>query len=202
MTAIPEAAGCTTRSDLGNRAPVRAQQLWPGASDIGVVAVQVRARSGVTGCAGALPEAPDCELSLPWAGLEAEDLARATGAQTVVSGRAFARLAVSSDSSTGTASLSYLVLTFDPPSDRLASTRGWFDKAVRDCGLGRPGSIAGVRGLVGDRHKPTLGAGDAGRFLLAVQGSQLLCLVFDGGAWSSTSREDAVRRVIPLLRAG
>ena len=202
MTAIPEAAGCTTRSDLGNRAPVRAQQLWPGASDIGAVAVQVRARSGLTGCAGALPEAPDCDLSLPWAGLEAEDLARATGAQTVVSGRAFARLAASSDSSTGTASLSYLVLTFDPPSDRLASTRGWFDKAVRDCGLGRPGSIAGVRGLVGDRHKPTLGASDAGRFLLAVQGSQLLCLVFDGGAWSSTSREDAVRRVIPLLRAG
>ncbi len=203
MTAIPEAAGCTTRSDLGNRAPVRAQQLWPGASDIGAVAVQVEGPLRAWLAAPApCRRAPDCELSLPWAGLEAEDLARATGARTVVSGRAYARLAVSSDSSTGTASLSYLVLTFDPPSDRLTSTRGWFDKAVRGCGLGRPGSIAGVRGLVGERHKPTLGSGDAGRFLLAVQGSQLLCLVFDGGAWSPTSREDAVRRVIPLLRAG
>ena len=201
MTAIPEAAGCTIRSDLGNRAPVRAQQLWPGASEIGAVAVQVTARTDGADCAGALPGAPDCDLSLPWAALEAEDLARATGAQTVVSGRAYARLAVSSDSSTGTASLSYLALTFGSGSDRLTTTRGWFDRAVTDCGLGRPGSVAGVRGLVGERHKPTLGSGDAGRFLLTVQGSQLLCLVFDGGAWSPTSRGDAVRRVIPLLGA-
>ncbi len=201
MTPIPEAAGCTTRSDLGNRAPVRAQQLWPGAGEIGSGAVLVRARSGVAGCDGALPATPDCDLSLPWAGLDAEDLARATGAGSVISGRTFARLAVSSDSARGTASLSYLVLTFAPASDGLASTRGWFDRAVARCSLGRAGSIAGVSGLVGERHKPTLGPGDASRFLLATQGAQLVCLVFEGGAWSPTSREDAVRRVMPLLLA-
>jgi hypothetical protein len=201
MTPIPEAAGCTTRSELGNRAPVRAQQLWPGASEIGSLAVLVRSRSGVAGCDGVLPVTPDCDLSLPWAGLDAEDLARATGAGSVVSGRAFARLAVSSDSTRGTASLSYLVLTFDPASDRLSSTRGWFDSAVARCRLGRAGSIAGVSGLVGERHKPTLGPGDASRFLLTTQAARLVCLVFEGGAWSATSREDAVRRVIPLLLA-
>ena len=200
MTPIPEAAGCTTRTDLGNRAPVRAQQLWPGASEIGSVAVQVRARRRVAGCVGALPATPDCDLSLPWAGLEAEDLARGTGAGSVVSGRAYARIAVSSDATRGTASLSYLVLTFDPASARLASARGWFDRAVARCGLGRAGSIAGVSGLVGERHKPTLGPSDAGRFLLTTQGSQIVCLVFEGGAWSPTSREDAVRRVMPLLQ--
>ena len=199
MTPVPEAAGCTTRTDLGNRAPVRAQQLWPGASEIGSVAVQVRARAGAAGCDGALPATPDCDLSLPWAGLEAEDLARGTGAGSVVSGRAYARIAVSSDGTRGTASLSYLVLTFDPASARLASARGWFDDAVARCGLGRAGSIAGVSGLVGERHKPTLGPSDAGRFLLTTQGSQIVCLVFEGGAWSPTSREDAVRRVMPLL---
>ena len=106
---------------------------------------------------------------------------------------------MSSDSTRGTASFSYLVLTFEPASDRLTSTRRWFNSAVARCGLGRAGSIAGVSGLVGERHKPTLGPGDAGRFLLTSQGAQLVCLVFEGGAWSPTSREDAVRRVMPLL---
>jgi hypothetical protein len=202
MTPVPEASGCTTRSELGNRAPVRAEQLWPGASDIGTGAVEVRSRPGVSGCSGALPASPDCDLSLPWAGMEAEDLARATGADTVVSGRAFARLAASSDSSKGTASLAYLALTFDPVSDGLTSARRWFDTAVTRCGLGGPGAIAGVAGFLGERHKPTLGPSDAGRFLVTTQGSQLVCLVFEGGAWSQTGREDVVRRVLPLLRAG
>ena len=201
MTPIPEASGCTTRSELGNRAPVRAEQLWPGASEIGTAAVEVRARTGVGDCRGALPASPDCDLSLPWAGLDVEDLARATGADSVVSGRVYARFAASSDSSKGTASLAYLTLTFAPATGELASARGWFESAVTRCGLGGPGSLAGVTGLVGERHKPTLGPGDAGRFLLATQGSQLVCLVFDGGAWSQTSREDVVRRVLPLLRA-
>jgi hypothetical protein len=202
MTTIPEAAGCTIRSNLGNRAPVRAEQLWPGASEIGSDAVEVKVRAGVDGCGGALPASPDCDLSLPWAGMDAEDLARATGAVRVVLGGAYARLAASSDASTGTASLRYLAMSFDPTGDRLAATRAWFDAAVRRCGLGGPGSMAGITGLVGERHKPTLGPSDAGRFLVTTQGSQLVCLVFEGGVWSSTSREDVVRRVIPLLRAG
>ncbi|HET8987235.1 MAG TPA: hypothetical protein VFN43_01895 [Humibacillus sp.] len=202
MTPIPEALGCTTRNELGNRAPVRAEQLWPGASEIGTTAVEVRARPGVGGCRGALPASPDCDLSLPWAGMEAEDLARATGADIVVSGRAYAHLAASSDSSRGTASLAYFSLTFNSARDRLTATRAWFGSAVERCGLGGPGSMAGVSGFVGERHKPTLGPSDAGRFLLTSQGSQLVGLVFEGGAWSQTSREDVVRRVLPLLRAG
>lgn len=202
MTPVPEASGCTTSITLGNRAPVRAEQLWPGASEIASDAIEVRGRPGVGGCGGSLPASPDCNLSLPWASLGAEDLARATGAERVVSGRVYARLSPSSETFTGTASLLYLALVFDPARDGLRGASEWFARAVARCRIGGPGSIAGVTGLVGERHKPTLGSGDAGRFLVTTQGSQLVCLVFDGGAWSPTSRADVVRRVLPLLHAG
>ena len=201
MTPIPEASGCSTVTTLGNRAPVRAEQLWPGASEIGSDAVEARARSGAGGCRGALPTPPDCDLSLPWAALDAEDLVRATGASRVIAGRTYARFASSAGSTDGTASLLYLALDFGANRALLTSAGEWFAGAVSTCGLGAPGTLGGVSGLVGERHKPTLGPGDAGRFLVATPGSQLVCLVFDGAAWSSTSRADVVRRVLPLLLA-
>ncbi|TQM62708.1 hypothetical protein [Humibacillus xanthopallidus] len=206
MTPIPEASGCVTVRQLGNRAPVRAEQLWPGASEIGSDAVEARARPGAGGCSGALPASPDCDLSLPWAALDAEELLRMSGADRVVSGRAYARLAASSESATSAASLLYVALDFGADRRRSLGATEWFVGAVERCGLGGPGSLAGVTGLVGERHKPTLGAGDAGHFLVTTQntprGTQLVCLVFEGGAWSPTSRADAVRRVLPLLHAG
>jgi hypothetical protein len=201
MTPVPEASGCTTSTALGNRAPVRAEQLWPGASEIGADAVEVRARSGDSGCVGALPDPPECDLSLPWAALDPEDLARATGAGRVMSGRVFARLGGTSGSGSGTASLLYLALDFARSDHGISRAMDWFSRAVTRCGLGGAGSIGGVSGLVGERHKPTLGPGDAGRFLVTTQGAQLVCLVFDGAAWSPTGRADVVRRVLLLLRS-
>lgn len=205
MTPVPEASGCSSVINLGNRAPVRAEQLWPGASQIGSDAVDARARSGVVGCTGELPTSPDCDLSLPWAALDAEELLRMSGADRVVSGRAYASLAAFSGSNTGVntgaTSLLYVALDFGADRSRLAGATEWFAGAVERCRLGAPGSLAGVTGLVGERHKPTLGPGDAGVFLVTTQGSQLVCLVFEGAAWTATSRADVVRRVLPLLRA-
>jgi len=134
--------------------------------------------------------------------MDAEDLARETGATRVVSGQAYARVAASSDSSSGTMTLTYAALSFDPASNRLAEARAWFDRAVEHCGLGGPGVIAGVPGLVGERHKPTLGPGYAGRFLIATRGAHLVSLVFEGGTWSQSSRDAVVRVVVPLLATG
>ena len=201
MTPVPEAAGCSTVTTLGNRAPVRAEQLWPGASQIGSDAVEAKARPSAGLCAGELPASPDCRLSLPWAALDADELLHMTGADRVVAGRVFARLAASSDPSIGAASLLYSAMDFGASGSRLAGASEWFAGAVGRCRLGGPGSLAGVTGLVGERHKPTLGPGDAGRFLVTTQGTQLVCLVFEGDAWSSTSRADVVRRVLPLLHA-
>ncbi|TQN47285.1 hypothetical protein FHX52_0378 [Humibacillus xanthopallidus] len=205
MTPVPEASGCSTVSNRGNRAPVRAEQLWPGASQIGSDASEARVRPGAGRCAGELPTPPDCDLSLPWAALDAEELLRMSGADRVVSGRAYARLAASTGSNagsnTGEASLLYVAMDFGAGGSRLAGATGWFAGAVERCRLGGPGSLAGVTGLVGERHKPTLGPGDKGVFLVTTQGSQLVCLVFEGGAWTPTSRAEVVRRVLPLLRA-
>jgi hypothetical protein len=201
MTPIPEASGCTSVISLGNRAPVRAEQLWSGAAEIGSDAVEATARTGAGDCGGTLPTPPDCDLSLPWAALDVEDLVRATGAARVISGRTYARLTASFGSTGGTASLLYLSLDFRGEQALQASASRWFAGAISTCGLGGPGSLGGVTGTVGERHKPTLGSGDAGRFLVTTQGSQLVCLVFDGAAWTSTSRSDVTRRVLPLLRA-
>ena len=137
-----------------------------GASDIGSVAVPGQGPLRVWLAARAASRTPDCELSLPWAGLEAEDLARATAR------RRWSRAAPTRVSRSRPTPPGHGVTQLSrprPSSPRATgSPRPGHGSTARSrrCGLGRPGSIAGVSGLVGERHKPTLGPGDAGRFLL------------------------------------
>ncbi len=205
MTTIAEASACTTRTDLGGRAPVRPEQLWPGASEIGFTSAQVQARAGsVTPsgrCRAALPATPDCDLTFPWGAVSDEDLVVATGAQRLLTGRSYARLAAASDAVKGSASLIYSVLDFGSPGSRVDTAFSWYERSVERCGIGARGSSGGVPGLVGSGHRPTLLSTVPGRFLISVTGARLVVLVFEGGAWSDTSRADATRRALPLLLA-
>jgi hypothetical protein len=205
MTTIAEASACTTRTDLAGRAPVRPEQLWPGASEIGFSSAQVQARAGsVAGgapCQAVLPATPDCDLTFPWGAVSNEDLVVASGAQRLLTGRSYARLAASSDAVKGSASLLYSVLDFGSPGTRVDVVFRWYETAVERCSLGARGSIGGVPGLVGSGHRPTLLSTVPGRFLISVTGPRVVVLVFEGGAWSDTSRADATRRALPLLLA-
>jgi len=206
MTTIAEASACTTRTDLAGRAPVRPEQLWPGASEIGFSSAQVQARAGsVAGgapCQAVLPATPDCDITFPWGAVSDEDLVVASGAQHLVTGRSYARLAASSDAVTGSASLIYSVLDFgSSPGGRADAVFAWYETAVERCSIGARGSIGGVPGLVGSGHRPTLLSTVPGRFLINATGPRVVVLVFEGGAWSDTSRADATRRALPLLLA-
>jgi hypothetical protein len=205
MTTIGAASACTDRTQLGDRAPVRPEQLFARGGESGfdadLVVVGPGARGGGS-CVAQLPAAPDCELSFPWAGVDDEDLLLATGARSLLVGRVYARVAESSNSVGGTASLLYTVLDLGGSPDRLADAYEWFAGGATGCGIGKPGSVGGVTGVVGSGHRPTLLSTVPGRFLLTEDGSRVVVLVFQGGAWSDDSRASATRRVMPLLRGG
>ncbi len=205
MTTVTEDASCTTRVDLGSRAPVRPSQLWAQGGESGYEAARVAPRPGgvdPAACTAALPRTPDCELTFPWAGVGDDALTLATGARSLLTGRAYARLAESSDAVGGTASLLYTVLDFGSSPDLAAGAYGWYASAVQRCGVGGRGSIGGVSGLVGAGHRPTLLSTIPGRFLVTDDGVHVVVLVFEGGAWSDSSRATAARKVLPLVTAG
>ncbi|MCU1536954.1 MAG: hypothetical protein JWP82_1305 [Humibacillus sp.] len=204
MTTIGQDESCTTRTDLGSRAPLRPADLWARGGESGYEATRVAPRPGgfdPAVCTATLPPTPDCELTFPWADIGDDDLALATGARSVLSGRAYARLAESSDAVGGTASLLYTVLDFGSSPDLVPAAYGWYASAVRRCGSGRPGEIGGVFGLLGAGHRPTLLPTVPGRFLVTQDTSHVVVLVFEGGAWSDSSRAAAARRALPLLTA-
>ena len=206
MTTIAEASACTTRTDLAGRAPVRPEQLWPGASEIGFSSAQVQARAGsVAGgapCQAVLPASPDCDITFPWGAVSDEDLVVASGAQRLVTGRSYARLAASSDAVTGSASLIYSVLDFGSSPRR---ARGCGVRLVRN---GRRAVQHRRPWLHRGRPRPRrLGSPThplvrrPGSLPAHVTGPRVVVLVFEGGAWSDTSRADATRRALPLLLA-
>ena len=164
MTTIGASSSCTNHTHLGDRAPVRPEQLFARGGESGFEADRVvpgpgggaggaGGAAGTGSCAAVLPAAPDS------------------------------------------------VLDFGASPGQLSSTYEWYAAAVARCGVGAPGSIGGVSGLVGSGHRPTLLSTIPGRFLVTEDGSRLVVLVFEGGAWSDTSRASAARRVLPLLRA-
>ncbi|MEO7448973.1 MAG: hypothetical protein ABI336_11935, partial [Humibacillus sp.] len=143
MTTIGASSSCTNHTYLGDRAPVRPEQLFARGGESGFEADRVvpgpgatrangpggaggvgggRGAAGTGSCAAVLPAVPDCELTFPWAGVGDDELVLATGARSLLDGRAYARIAESSDSISGSASLLYSVLDFGASPGQLSST--------------------------------------------------------------------------------
>lgn len=199
MTTIPEYPACAAETDLGDRPPVRATDLWPGASATGGRGTEVRARPGVP-CREVPAPVPDCSLPVfGWSSSTNEELLGWTGADRVVSGLAGARVAAASDPGQGSLVVDYVQLRFRRGDPRLAGTRTHLEDAMRRCGGGRPGALGGVRGFVATQDSLT--GADSVRTVLVSDADHLVWLALDGGAWSSTSTERAVRRTLEQLGA-
>jgi len=198
MTAVPEDSACAAGTDRGASLPVRAADLWPGASVTGGRATEVRARPGVPCPAVPAPE-PDCGLPVfAWSSSTNEELIGWTGADRVLSGFAGARVAASSDAGKGSLSVSYVSLRFRQGDSRLAVTRAHLEDAMHRCGSGRSGTLGGVTGFVASQE--SLVGADPVRTLLVTEPDRLVWVALDGGAWSATSTERAVRVTLERLR--
>ncbi|CAN7323392.1 hypothetical protein LJR027_001642 [Terrabacter sp. LjRoot27] len=198
MTAVPEDSACAAETDRSATSPVRAAELWPGASVTGGRATEVRARPGVP-CPDVPAPVPDCALPVfAWSSSTNEELLGWTGADRVLSGLAGARVAAASDPGKGSLQVGYVRLRFRAGDPRLGETRAQLEDAMRRCGSGRPGSLGGVTGFVATQE--SLVGADPVRTLLVAESDRLVWVALDGGAWSAASTERAVRLTLARLR--
>ncbi|MGO4597890.1 hypothetical protein [Terrabacter sp. 2RAF25] len=202
MTAVPEQVTCFVEKDLSTGPPLQPGELWPGAAEVRAAASRIT-RHDAAGCHPTATPPTTCDgVTFPWVFAQDREIYSWTGARTVVSGLAAARLAAGSDLSKGNVALEYVLLRFDPGDPARGATGALLADLVRRCGGGRPGTLGAVKGIVATQ-KSIFGAGDdRGRGVLVSGADDLLWLMVDGAAWSTDSERRALGLAAQRLRAG
>lgn len=202
MTAVPEQVTCFVEKDLSTGPPVQPAEIWPGAAEVRAAASRIT-RHDAPGCHPTATPPTTCDgVTFPWVFAQEREIYSWTGARSVVSGIAAARLATESDLSKGNVALEYVLLRFDPGDPARGATGELLADLVRRCGGGRPGTLGGVRGLVATQMSIFGSGNDKGRGVLVSGGADVLWLMVDGAAWSTDSERRALGLAAQRLRVG